>query len=132
MLRSDQRRPARRASTAAAAAIALFALGACGGGSGDAAARIGAEVAISDVLFTPADVTVNAGDAVRWTNTSATERHNILPVVDSSFKKHDALIKNREQVTIRFTKPGEYAYYCSIHGSPTGGQRGIVRVVGTS
>lgn len=39
-----------------------------------------------------------ATGAVRWTSTSATERHNILPGVDGSFAKHDTLIKSAEKV----------------------------------
>jgi len=109
---------------------AVLALGACGGGSGAGAARVDAEVAITDVSFTPAVVSISAGRAVRWTSTSATERHNILPVVGGSFAKHDTLIKSGEKVTITFDKVGDYAYYCSIHGSPTAGQRGTVKVSG--
>lgn len=40
-----------------------------------------------------------ATGTVRWTSTSATERHNILPVIDGSFAKHDTLIKSAEKVS---------------------------------
>jgi plastocyanin len=104
-------------------------VGACGGsGGGSSSSNVGAQVTIEDATFTPADITVTAGQAVQWTNTSAQERHNILPVVDGSFAKHEALLKNGEKVTITFAKAGDYAYYCAIHGSPTSGQRGVVHV----
>jgi len=111
----------------AVAALAVFVLGACGGGDATPSGPTVA-VAITDTTFTPAEVTMSAGGAVQWTNTSKTERHNIIPVVAGSFKKHDELIKNGESVTIVFTKAGDYPYYCSLHGSPTSGQRGTVHV----
>ena len=115
-------RPARLVLVAAA----VFALGACG--SDSPPADVGAQVTITDTTFAPADIGIIAGAAVQWTNTSATERHNILPVVEGSFEKHDALIKPGEKVTITFARVGDYAYYCAIHGSPTAGQRGVVHV----
>lgn len=123
-------RIARHHSVCLTISCAVFALGACGGGSDAGSARVDAEVTIADVAFTPDVVSITVGGAVRWTSTSATERHNILPVVDASFAKHDTLIKSGEKVTITFDKVGAYAYYCSIHGSPTAGQRGIVQVSG--
>ena len=107
--------------------MVLGAFAACGGG-GHAPRGPTVGVAIADTTFTPSDVTIPVGGAVQWTNTSATERHNIIPTVVGSFKKHDALLKNGESVTIAFAKAGDYAYYCSLHGSPTAGQRGIVHV----
>ncbi len=111
---------------------AVLALGACGGSGGNTPAPVGAQVTITDATFSPADISITAGHSVQWTNTSANERHNILPVVAGSFAKHETLIKNGEKVTITFAKAGDYAYYCSIHGSPTGGQRGVVHVTGTN
>jgi plastocyanin len=124
--RFNPHRPIACASVLAAVLL----LGACGGGSGagSSPANVAAEVTITDATFAPAEVGVTVGRAVQWTNTSATERHNILPVVEGSFAKHDTLIKNGEKVTITFQKVGDYAYYCSIHGSPTSGQRGVVHV----
>jgi plastocyanin len=111
---------------------ALAVLGACGGGGSSSPSTVDAEVTITDSAFTPADVSVSAGGTVQWTSTSASERHNILPVTEGAFAKHDSLIKPGEKVTITFPKVGDYAYYCSIHGSPTSGQRGVVHVTGIS
>ncbi len=124
------RRNVRLVVRATAAAMVLGAFAACGGG-GHAPSGPTVGVAIADTTFTPSEVTIPVGGAVQWTNTSATERHNIIPTVVGSFKKHDALLKNGESVTIAFAKAGDYAYYCSLHGSPTAGQRGIVHVTAT-
>jgi plastocyanin len=107
-------------------ALAVLALGGCGGEAAPAGPTV--DVTITDTTFAPAEVSVPAGATVRWTSSSRTERHNIIPVVDGSFTEHKNLIKPGESVTSRFSKPGDYAYYCQIHGSPTTGQRGVVRV----
>ena len=99
----------------------------CGGGTTSPTGPI-VQVAIADLTFTPNAITIPRGATVRWTNTSATERHNILPVVDGAFKPHDSRIKNGESVSTTFAKAGDYAYYCSVHGSKTSGQRGVVHV----
>lgn len=118
---------ARVLSRSVRATVIGVALAAC---SGDNTAPSGptVAVAIADTTFAPAEVTVPAGGAVQWTNTSQTERHNLIPVTAGAFKQHDALIKKAETVTIRFSKVGDYAYYCALHGSPTGGQRGVIHV----
>ena len=35
-----------------------------------------------------------------------------------------------DEGTITFTVPGDYPYYCSLHGTPTKGMIGAVRVIG--
>ncbi len=107
-------------------AIAVLATG-CSGATAVPTGPV-VQVAIADLTFNPNDVTVPQGATVRWTNTSVSERHTILPAVDGAFKPHDSLIKNGESVSTTFTKPGDYAYYCSIHGSKTAGQRGVIHV----
>ena len=119
-----------RTVVAALAAVAVLTLGGCGGESAPAGPTV--DVTITDTTFAPAEVSVPAGATVRWTSSSRTERHNIIPVVDGAFTKHTDLIKPGESVTSRFSKPGDYAYYCQIHGSPTTGQRGVIRVTATA
>ena len=119
------RRPTRSV-VAVATVLAVVTLGGCGGSRGPSGPTVA--VSITDNTFSPADVTVPAGGAVQWTSTSKSERHNLIPVVDGSFKKHADLLKPGETATISFPKAGYYAYYRQIHGTPTSGQRGVVHV----
>jgi plastocyanin len=115
------------AARVAAAAGSAFLIGSCGASDQKPTGPTVA-VTITDTTFTPAEITVVVGGAVQWTSASRTERHNIIPSIAGSFKKHETQIKPGESVSITFTKPGDFAYYCAIHGSPTAGQRGIVHV----
>ena len=72
------------------------------------------DVDISNFRFTPAQVTVKAGSAIRWTNGGHLENiiHSVNFVaagIDSSVLHHG------DQFTHTFTTPGTYAYICQIH-----------------
>ena len=69
------------------------------------------EVAIEDFLYSPADLTINAGTTITWTNNDgavhdATER-------DRSW--NTALLSQGEAGEITFDEPGTFEYFCSIH-----------------
>ena len=117
---------ARRAVTLAAVSLSIVSLVGCGGDRSPNGPIVA--VAVNDSTFAPADVTVVAGGAVQWTSASKSERHTIIPVDASAFTAHTDLIKPGESVTVTFSKPGDYAYYCSIHGKPNAGQHGVVHV----
>jgi plastocyanin len=76
-----------------------------------APAAAGAEVKIDNFTFTPATVTVAVGTQVTWTN-----RDDIPHTVVTEDKaiKSKALDTD-EKFTYKFTKPGTYVYFCSIH-----------------
>jgi amicyanin len=70
-----------------------------------------AEVKIDNFSFTPATVTVPAGTQVTWINRDDIP-HNV--------RNDDASIKSKtldtdDKFSFTFTKPGTYAYFCSIH-----------------
>ena len=87
-----------------------------------------AKVTIGGTSFSPATVTIDAGQPVCWTWTASTE-HNVK-ADDDSFTSGAPDSRGTFQRT--FTTPGTYGYYCQVHGSPTGGMRGTVIVRDTT
>lgn len=72
-------------------------------------------VQIDNFTFAPEVLTVRPGTEVRWTN------HDDMPhtiVSDGNFKS--SALDTDDAWSHTFTKPGEYAYYCSIHPKMTG------------
>lgn len=102
-----------------------------------------------DNIFRPETVEVRVGDDVVWENRGMNE-HNILsiegpapgsPVGESEpigwFRDDEdrltwgvttADFQPGDQFTYRFSEPGEYRYYCAIHGTATVGMVGVVVV----
>jgi len=74
------------------------------------------EVKIDNFSFGPATLTVPVGATVNWTN-----RDDIPHTVVST----DGLFKSKvldtdEKFSFTFSKPGTFAYFCSIHPKMTG------------
>ncbi len=83
------------------------------------------DVTLTNTVFTPDDITVNLGDTVVWTNTEGF--HNVS-ADDASFRSGDPA--NPPWVfEFTFNTPGDFGYFCEIHGSTSGGMRGNVTVV---
>src|SRR3981189_3173348 len=75
-----------------------------------------AEVKIDNFSFGPATLTVAVGTTVTWTN-----RDDIPHTVvsdDKVFKSR--VLDTDEKFSFTFTKPGTYAYFCSVHPKMTG------------
>jgi plastocyanin len=115
-------RCARVSAASLAAAVLVLMLVSCGSAeNGSAATTIAepttVEVRISDGAFDPRQVEVAVGGSVTWINDDGTT-HQLLSlepnVIDSP------PIGKAGAYTARFTKPGEYRYYCSIHNSMKG------------
>jgi plastocyanin len=73
-------------------------------------------VTIQDFKYSPATVTVRVGQTVRFINRddeahTATARRNAF---DSGG------LDTGDSWTVRFTKPGKYPYFCSLHPYMTG------------
>jgi len=83
-----------------------------------AAQQKGTETAvkIDNFTFSPAAITIHAGDTVRWTNHDDLP-HNVVSE-DKSFKSKT--LDTDENFGYTFNKPGAYTYYCSIHPRMTG------------
>ena len=81
----------------------------------------------SGTTFSPATVTVDAGQPVCWT-WSGTE--HTVKGDDGSFTSGPPTASGTFQRT--FNAPGTYGYHCQVHGTPTSGMRGTVVVRGNS
>jgi plastocyanin len=73
-------------------------------------------VSIKMFAFTPQVLTVAPGTTVTWTN--ADEDPHTVTANDKSF--HSAALDTDDKYSFTFTKPGDYAYFCSLHPHMTG------------
>ncbi len=117
-------------------AVALLAAG-CGGDESAASSDTSGQAALVDeqveVLaidnaFDPETIEVEAGTTVVWRNTGRND-HNVVPVDDDAdwgIATEDFLPGDRAEA--RFTEPGTYRYYCSIHGTAKAGMTGQIVV----
>jgi LPXTG-motif cell wall-anchored protein len=78
-------------------------------------------VTMKDFSFGPSSVTVNAGEAVTWTNQGPTKHSATAD--DGSFDT--GLLSKGKSASHTFNKAGTFAYVCSIHPN----MHGTVRVV---
>lgn len=106
-------------------------LAGCGGGSSDGqsatpapskssssaskpskSSGAGKAVAIKDFSFKPGTITVSKGTQVTWTNKDSAN-HNVD--FKSSGPKGISNLRTDQKGSVRFTKPGTYAYVCDFH-----------------
>lgn len=74
-------------------------------------------------------IEVSPGTTVNFRNRGRTD-HNVLPVEAGAFAPIEAEdLTPGDEASIVFDEPGEYPYYCSLHGTTTVGMVGAVRVV---
>ncbi len=117
---------ARRAALAAAAAVLLLGLTACSGTAkpalvpSDTGADPVVTVTVVDNRYEPAEVEIEAGQAVRWVFQGVME-HDVV-ADDGSFVSE--LVTSGEYVHV-FETAGEFPYDCSVHPEMTG--RVVVR-----
>lgn len=87
------------------------------------------EVDALDNVFKAKFVTVKAGATITFRN-DGRNTHNIIPSVDLGFEPVEAAAFDvGTEAKITFDKPGDYPYYCSLHGTTTKGMTGAVRVL---
>lgn len=70
-------------------------------------------VMIKGYAFSPASLTIKAGDTVTWTNMD-TAPHTVT-VTSGPEKVNSGNLSKGESFTYTFTKPGTYSYYCAVH-----------------
>jgi plastocyanin len=80
-------------------------------------------VSMKDFEFGPKELHVKAGTKVTWKNEGA--KPHSATAVDKTFDT--ALFQPGEAKSVTFGKPGTYAYYCQLHGTPDG--NGMVATV---
>lgn len=95
-----------------AAALALAALGLVTGPVRGATHA----VAIADFAFSPATLTITAGDTVVWTN----EDTMIHTATSTSGLFDSGDLDQGESYSLTFTTPGTYDYLCTPHPNMTG------------
>ena len=74
------------------------------------------KVAIQNFAFAPQVIVVPPGTTVTWTN--ADEDPHTVTATDRAF--HSAAMDTDESYSFTFARPGEYAYFCSLHPHMTG------------
>ncbi len=89
------------------------------------------KVTVTDNEYTPTEINVTAGQSVTFTNIGA-NAHDIVPSdpdANVGFGVSIERFTDGNPYTYEFDRPGEYQFYCSIHGTKKGsGMAGIVIV----
>lgn len=114
------------------AGLGLTACGSDGGGSDTSLVEgVTENVDALDNSFSPEEITVQAGTEIVFTNRGRND-HNVIPAdPDQDWEIPVEDFKPQSEGTsVRFTEPGTYTYYCSIHGTPTAGMTGTITVEG--
>ncbi len=89
-----------------------------------------AEIVIEarDNTFVPQFVTVSPGTEITFDNKGRND-HNVIPVDESQFEAIPTdELQPGDTAVLTFDEPGLYPYYCSLHGTPSAGMDGRVRV----
>ena len=119
-------RPRRRVLLVAAAAGGLL----IAGGGLAAVAQDAHDVEVVDDQFSPATITIEEGDTVRWTQ-SGSNPHTVT-ADDGSFDSHPTCPADcmgpGDTYEQTFDEPGEFGYHCTLHGSAGSGMHGTVVV----
>ena len=68
-------------------------------------------ITIKNFDFSPMTTTIPVGGSVTWTNMDG-EIHTVVSL-DGTFRS--VALDQGDSFTFRFTKPGTYAYLCSVH-----------------
>jgi len=82
-------------------------------------------VSVRDNVFDPAAITVSPGATVTWT-WAGNEPHNVT-WVESDLTDSSTQTSGTYQAAMP-SASGELVYYCTLHGTPTGGMRGTVQI----
>src|SRR5260370_16096137 len=95
-------------------------LAACGG---SIPSTSGPTVSAIDNTFSPKEFHIKAGELVTWVNNGQTS--HTVTADDNSFDS--GLFGPGAQYSHKFTKPGRYSYYCTLHVGPGGsGLAGLI------
>jgi plastocyanin len=87
------------------------------------------DVVALDNTFRPDSIEIVAGTAVRWENRGRND-HDVLPADESQQWGVDvAGFAPGDVYTLLFDTPGEYPYFCSIHGTKDVGMVGTIVVL---
>ncbi|MEQ9618398.1 MAG: plastocyanin/azurin family copper-binding protein [Deltaproteobacteria bacterium] len=91
------------------------------------------DVSMEDNVFVPANITINVGDTVRWTNNGSLN-HTSRNDDGTLFNSNDQFplpsgMEPGDVYEFTFNSEGDIAYYCEFHGGPGGiGMSGTITV----
>jgi plastocyanin len=74
------------------------------------------QVSLTNFSFSPATVTINVGDNVKWTNNDAAA--HTVDANNGAFSS--GTLSNGASFTFKFNTPGTYDYYCAFHSGMVG------------
>jgi amicyanin len=74
------------------------------------------DIQIKNFAFTPATLTIKAGDTVTWTNKDSMA-HTVTS--DSGSELDSSSLVQGASYSHTFNTPGEYDYHCAVHPSMT-------------
>ena len=94
-------------------------------GGKKARAAASATVSTGDNFYSPATISVFAGDTVTWTNNGAAQHSATAD--DGSFDT--GIFRPGQNRSQTFSSPGTFSYFCTVHGQS---QSGTVRVLAAS
>jgi len=102
-----------RAARFFAAAVSLILLGTTG--SATAAPRPAATVTVTiqNFAFSPANITIQTGDTVSWTNLDSASHSAVTGLAGFA----TVVLMQGQSTTTLFDRPGAYDYVCGIHGA---------------
>jgi plastocyanin len=110
-------------------AAATLALVGCGDDEVTLVEGVERPVQVLDNTFRPERLEVAAGTEVVWDNGGRND-HNVLPVEGDSWGVEAEDFAPGDTYRHRFTEPGTFDYYCSLHGTTTKGMVGSIVVTG--
>lgn len=81
-----------------------------------------------DNKFVPQFVTVSPGTEITFDN-KGRNPHNVIPVDESQFAAIPTDdLQPGDTGVLTFDDPGLYPYYCTLHGTPSAGMDGRIRI----
>lgn len=129
-----------RLTRLATVTLAIVLLDACGGGDGGDLTGGGAPpippapvrtntirlFTSGGARFEPATVEVPVGTTVTFVWQDGV--HDVSSTGNPSFESSGDPVAAPKSFPVTFTTAGTYTFFCSVHGTPTGGMRGTVTV----
>jgi len=97
-------------------AVLILSMAAIAVACGTASSQSRIDVKIKDFMFGPKTLTVPVGTTVTWTNNDD-DPHTVASIDKTTFKS--SALDTGEKYSYTFTKPGKYAYFCSVHPKMT-------------
>ena len=79
----------------------------------------------ANLAFDPSEITINAGDTVRFVN-EALPPHNVIVQESSALSHEELAFAVGDSFEITFPDPGDYTYVCGPHEGA--GMKGVIHV----